>query len=101
MDASNALRWPWNGLLLRKPLVRASRVVETHVLMQQPAEVYVVQNKDVVEEFAPQGADEALGEGVHVGRPRGPASPLADRGSASRWRFRRASPRRGARSSFW
>jgi hypothetical protein len=71
--------------------------------MKQPAEPYVVQNNDVVEEFAPQGADKALGEAVHVGHPhRGADDAHARREEKPREAASIARPRRTSliRSSY-
>ncbi len=44
--------------------------------MGDAIEMSLVEEEDVVEKFAAQGADESLRDGVHIGRARVGGSPL-------------------------
>ena len=67
LDAADWLRWPWERLLLGEALVRACLIVELHERGDEAPQVVLVEDKDVIEEFASQRADEPFGNGVHVG----------------------------------
>src|SRR5216684_4991671 len=58
----------WLGRILVEREVRPRAVVVAEVVAQTTAEVLLVEDDDVVEELATDGADHALGEGVLPGR---------------------------------
>jgi hypothetical protein len=66
-------------LFLPKALVWPSLVEEADVLRDE-AQQMVLEHEHMVEQFAPQSADEALGEGVHVRCPDRSASDLCTDG---------------------
>ena len=45
VNASLGLRWTGNGLLVRESLVRASLVVETHVLGNDASKVFLAEDE--------------------------------------------------------
>ena len=51
--------------------MRAGGVVVGEIPTQQASEVPFVQHDDVIEAFPSNRADDALGEGILPGRPRG------------------------------
>ena len=67
LDPADWLRWPWERLPLGEALVRACLIVELHERGDEAPQVVLVEDKDVIEEFASQRADEPFGKGVHVG----------------------------------
>src|SRR6267143_712237 len=68
VNASLGLRWTGNGLLVRESLVRASLVVETHVLGNDASKVFLAEDEDVIEQLSSERAGQALSEGIHVRR---------------------------------
>ena len=54
----------WLGRVLLKSEMRARAVIVAEVIAKTTTEVSLVQHDHVVEEFAPDRADHALGEGV-------------------------------------
>ena|SRR5882672_8087321 len=58
-----------HGLFLPEALVWPSLVVEAGVLRDEAQKMPLAKNKDMIEQFAPESADKALGEGVHVRGP--------------------------------
>ena len=65
-------------LFLPKPLVWPGPVVEVGELRDETLKMGLAKHEDMVEQFAPQSADKALGEGVHV---RGPDRGANDLGA--------------------
>ena len=63
-------RSPVDGewLLVRESLVRASLVVETHVLGNDASKVFLAEDEDVIEQLSSERAGQALSEGIHVRR---------------------------------
>ena len=68
VNASLGLRGTWNRLLVRESLVRASLIVETHVLGDDASKVVLAEDKEVIEQLSAQCAGQALSEGIHVRR---------------------------------
>src|SRR6266436_10301481 len=68
VNASLGLRGTWNRLLVRESLVRASFVVETHVLGDDASKMFLANDEDVIEQFSAERARQALSEGIHVRR---------------------------------
>src|SRR5882672_7253116 len=68
VDAALRLRGTWNRLLVRESLVRASLIVETHVLGDDASKVVLAEDKEVIEQLSAQCAGQALSEGIHVRR---------------------------------
>src|SRR5206468_9558360 len=66
------------GDVLCDALVRPGRVVVRLIFRKYSAQVRLAEDQRPVEEFAPQGADEALADRVHAGRLNGDAQ---DRGA--------------------
>ena len=58
------LNWPAMGRILVERQVSACPVVVREVASQGTAEVLFAEDDDVIQTLAPDGADEALGEGV-------------------------------------
>ena len=58
------LNWPAVGRILVERQVSARPVVVREVASQGTAEVLLAEDDDVIQTLAPDGADEALGEGV-------------------------------------
>ena len=58
------LDWPTMGRILVERQVSARPVVVPEVASQGTAEVLFAEDDDVIQTLAPDGADEALGEGV-------------------------------------
>ena len=56
VNASLGLRWTGNGLLVRESLVRASLVVETHVLGNDASKVFLAEDEDVIEQLSSERA---------------------------------------------
>ena len=65
-------------LLLAQALMWPSLVVEADVLRDEAQKMALAKHEDMVEQFAPESADKALGEGVHV---RGPDCGANDLGA--------------------
>ena len=65
-----------HGLFLPKTLMWPSRIVKAGVLRDKAQKMALAQHEDMVEQFAPESADKALGEGVHVRGPDGGAKDL-------------------------
>src|SRR5713101_4598903 len=78
-DTTICLGCSRHGLFLPKALVWPSLVEEADVLRDE-AQMVLPEHEHRVEQFAPQGADEALGEGVHVRCPDRSASDLCTDG---------------------
>jgi len=77
-DTTVSLGHSRQGVFLPETLVRPSLVVETSVLCDEAQKIALAKHEDMVEQFAPEGADKALGEGVHV---RGPDHTANDLGA--------------------
>ena len=56
-------------LFLPQALMLPSLVVEANVLRDEAQEMALAKHEDMVEQFAPESPDKALGEGVHVRGP--------------------------------
>src|SRR2546426_2571080 len=67
-------------LFLPEALVWPRLVVEAGVLRDEAQKMALAKHEDMVEQFAPESADKALGEGVHV---RGPDRGANDLGADS------------------
>src|SRR6267143_1733417 len=79
-DAARRRRGTWKRLLVRESLVRASLIVETHVLGDDASKVVLAEDKEVIEQLSAQCAGQALSEGIHVRRAyRGAHDPHARR----------------------
>jgi hypothetical protein len=65
------LRFARIGAVVVEGLMRAGGVVVREVATQQAAEVSLVDHDDVIEAFPSNRPDDALGEGILPGRPRG------------------------------
>src|SRR5437870_11960793 len=76
-------------LFLPEALVWPRLVVEAGVLRDEAQKMALAKHEDMVEQFAPEGADKALGEGVHV---RGPDRGANDFGADSFEQAREPSP---------
>jgi hypothetical protein len=50
--------------------MRSGLVVKADVLGDEATKVLLAEDRDVIEQLATEGADEALGERVHIGRAR-------------------------------
>ncbi len=68
VDAAAHLEWTWNRLLVPEGLVRTSFVVVADVLGDDASAMILTEDEDVVEHLSSERADEALSEGIHVGR---------------------------------
>src|SRR5438445_6225913 len=84
-------------LFLPEALVWPRLVVEAGVLRDEAQKMALAKHEDMVEQFAPESADKALGEGVHVRGPdtavRTTLVPTASRRLANR------APRLASRST--
>ena len=83
-DTTICLGCSRHGLFLPKALVRPSLVEEADVLRDEAQQMVLPEHEHMVEQFAPQSADEALGEGVHVRCPDRGASDLCTDGLEQR-----------------
>ena len=77
-DTTICLDQSRHRLFLPKPLVWPGPVVEVGELRDETLKMGLAKHEDMVEQFAPQSADKALGEGVHV---RGPDRGANDLGA--------------------
>ena len=68
-DATVNLGHSRHRLFLPETLVWPSLVVEAGVLCDEAQKMALAKHEDMVEQFAPESADKALGEGVHVRGP--------------------------------
>src|SRR5713226_9114082 len=75
-DTTVSLGHSRDRLFLPEALVWASRVVEAGVLRDEAQKMALAKHEDMVEQFAPESADKALGEGVHVRGPNRGADDL-------------------------
>jgi hypothetical protein len=69
-NAALCLERTWNRLLLRKCLVRARLIVESHVFDEDAPKMVLTEDEDMVEHLSAKRARKALGEGIHVRRAR-------------------------------
>ena len=81
LDAAEGLRWPGDWLQLSEALVRARLIVEMHERGDEAPQVLLGEDKNVIEEFASQRANESFGKSVHVGCVDRGAYDLRDDGS--------------------
>ena len=65
-NAALCLERTWNRLLLRKCLVRARLIVESHVFDEDAPKMVLTEDEDMVEHLSAKRARKALGEGIHV-----------------------------------
>ena len=81
-DTTICLGCSRHGLFLPKALVRPNLVEEADVLRDEAQQMVLPEHEHehMVEQFAPQSADEALGEGVHVRCPDRSASDFCTDG---------------------
>jgi hypothetical protein len=77
-DTTVSLGRSRHRLFLPKALVWPSLVIEAGVLRDGAQKMALAKHEDRVEQFAPESADTALGEGVHV---RGPDRGANDLGT--------------------
>jgi len=75
-NTTDSLGHSRHRLFLQEALVWPSLVVEASVLRDKAQKMALAQHEDMVEQFAPESADKALGEGVHVRGPEGGANDL-------------------------
>ena len=68
-DTTVSLGHSRHRLFLPEALVWPSFVVEAGVLRDEAPQMALAKHKDMVEQFPPESADKALGEGVHVRGP--------------------------------
>ena len=68
-DTTVSLGQSRHRLLLAQALMWPSLVVEAGVLRDEAQKMPLAKHEDMVEQFAPESADKALGEGVHVRGP--------------------------------
>ncbi len=66
-DTTVSLGHSRDRLFLPEALVWASRVVEAGVLRDEAQKMALAKHEDMVEQFAPESADKALGEGIMFG----------------------------------
>ena len=78
-DTTVSLGHSRHRLFLPEALVWPSLVVEAGVLRDKAQKLALAKHEDMVEQFAPESADKALGEGVHV---RGPDRGANDHGAS-------------------
>jgi len=79
-DTTLSLGHSRQRLFLPEALVWPRLVVEAGVLRDEAQKTALAKHEDMVEQFAPESADKALGEGVHV---RGPDRGANDLGADS------------------
>src|SRR6267378_2314632 len=79
-DTTVSLGHSRQRLFLPEALVWPRLVVEAGVLRDEAQKMALAKHEDMVEQFAPESADKALGEGVHV---RGPDRGANDLGADS------------------
>jgi len=68
-DTTDCLGQSRHRLLLAQALMWPSFVVEAGVLRDEAQKMALAKHEDMVEQFAAESADKALGEGVHVRGP--------------------------------
>jgi len=68
-DTTICLGCSRHGLFLPKTLMWPSLVVEAGVLRDKAQKMALAKHEDMVEQFAPESAGDALGEGVHIRGP--------------------------------
>ncbi len=75
-DTTICLGCSRHGLFLPKTLMWPSLIVKAGVLRDKAQKMALTKHKDMVEQFATERTDKALGEGVHVRGPDGGADDL-------------------------